>query len=129
MKVAKISLLMIKNQNIILIFYHQYIIQILFHSDIVLHILFHFVSSTDISPTTNRISMLRTFFIFLPFSVRYGKKCFFSIVGKSFDSVVRLTLIFYSFLLLVGNYLIFQKVFSDDITHLIHLFSLFILDD
>ena len=40
-----------------------------------------------------------------------GRKCFFSIVGKSF-SVVRITFIFYSFMLLVTNSLIFQKMFS-----------------
>ena len=32
---------------------------------------------------------------------KYGKKCFFSIVGKSCDSFVQLTFIFYSFMLLV----------------------------
>ena len=53
-------------------------------------------------------AMLRIFFIYLPFSIRYGKKYFFSIVGKSFDSVVRLlNLFFHSFMLLVENCLIF----------------------
>ena len=38
-------------------------------------------------------STFRILFIYLPFSVRHGgKKCFFSIVGKSFDGVVQLTL-------------------------------------
>ena len=69
---------------------------------------------------------LRKFFIYLSFSVRYGKKCFFSIVGKSF---VRLTFILYSFMLLVRNSLIFQKLFSEHMPHLINLFILFILDD
>ena len=31
---------------------------------------------------------LRTLFIYLPFSVRCGNKCLFSIVQKSFDSLV-----------------------------------------
>ena len=34
---------------------------------------------------------LRTLFIYLPFLVRYGKKYFLSIVGKSFDILVQLT--------------------------------------
>ena len=37
----------------------------------------------------------------------YGKKYFFSIVGKHFDSVVRLMFIFYTFILLVRSSLIF----------------------
>ena len=40
------------------------------------------------------LAMLRTSFIYLHFSVRYGKKCFFSIVVKGFDCVVRLKFIF-----------------------------------
>ena len=39
-------------------------------------------------------AMLRTSFIYLPFSVRYGKECPYSIVGKSFDSVCDLNLYF-----------------------------------
>ena len=62
-------------------------------------------------------------------SSRYVKKCFLFIVGKSFDSVVRLTFIFCSFMLLVRNSLIFERTFSKDIPHLIHLFSFFILVD
>ena len=46
---------------------------------------------------------LRTLFIYLPFPGRYGKKCFFSIVRKSFDSVVRPTFELYSFMLLVRD--------------------------
>ena len=38
-------------------------------------------------------------------------------------SAVRVPFIFYSFMLLFGNSLIFQKMFSEDIPHLIHLFS------
>ena len=57
----------------------------------------------------------------------YGRKCVVSIIGKSFHSVVRLTFIFYSFMLLVRNSLIFQKIFSNNIPHLSHLFSFFIL--
>ena len=34
---------------------------------------------------------------------------------KRFDSVVRLTFLFYLFMLLVRNYLIFQKMFSEDL--------------
>ena len=70
-------------------------------------------------------------FTYLPIypSGSYGKKCFFYIVGKSFDSVVRLTFIFYSFMLLVRNSLIFQRIFFKDMHHLIHLFSFFILVD
>ena len=40
------------------------------------------------------LAMLRTSFIYLHFSVRYGKKCFFSIVVKRLDCVVRLKFIF-----------------------------------
>ena len=57
------------------------------------------------------------------------KKSFFSIVGKSFDSLVRFTFILYLFMFLVRNSLIFQIFFSKDIPHLIHLFSFFILVD
>ena len=46
---------------------------------------------------------LRILFIYLPFSIRYGKKCFSSLAGKRFDSVVQLRFIFYSFMLLVKN--------------------------
>ena len=38
---------------------------------------------------------LRTLIIFLPFSVRYGNKCFFAIVQKSCDSEVQFTFVFY----------------------------------
>ena len=48
-------------------------------------------------------AMLRTLFSYLPFSVRYGKKRFFSIVGKSFGSVVQL---------IVRNFLIFEIFYN-----------------
>ena len=76
------------------------------------------------------LATLRTLFIYLIFtSGRYGEKSFFSIVGKSFDSLVRFTFIFYSFMLLFRNSLISQRIFSNDIPHLIRLFSFFILVD
>ena len=58
----------------------------------------------------------------------YGMKCFFFIVGRNLNSVVRITFIFYSFMLLVRNTLIFQGI-SKNIPHLIYLFSFFILVD
>ena len=39
-------------------------------------------------------ALLRTLFMYLPFPVRYGKKCFFSIIGKSSDTVVQIKFIF-----------------------------------
>ena len=42
---------------------------------------------------------LRTLSIYLLFPVRYGKKCFVSIVGKSFDSVMQPMSTFYLFML------------------------------
>ena len=81
----------------------------------------------------NFFATLRTLFIFIYLSIypsgRYRKKCFFSIVGKSFDIVVRLTFTIYSFMLLVKSSLIFRRIFFKDIPHLIHLFSFYILVD
>ena len=47
------------------------------------------------------------------------------IVEKSFVSVV-LMFVFYSFMFLFRNSLIFQRISSKDMHHLIHLFSFFI---
>ena len=57
-------------------------------------------------------AMLRKLFIYLPFSVKYGKKSFFSIVGKNLNSVVDLSLPFYLFMLLVRNFLILERLFQ-----------------
>ena len=63
--------------------------------------------------------MFRTLFIYLLFSVRYGKKKLFSIVGKIFNCVVRLLdLHLYLFMLLVRNSLIFKRCFLKDILEL-----------
>ena len=40
-----------------------------------------------------------------------------------------LSLYFYLFMLLVRNFLLFERFFSKDIPHLIHLFSFFVLLD
>ena len=73
--------------------------------------------------------MLRTLFIHLftlfSFQLDMERSVFFSILGKRFDSVVRLSL----FMLLVRYSLIFERVFSKDVSHLILLFSFFILVD
>ena len=56
------------------------------------------------------LATLITLFIYLPFSVKYGKKCFFSMARKGFDSVVQLK--FYLFRLQVENSLTFWRLFS-----------------
>ena len=55
-------------------------------------------------------AMLRTLFIYVLFSVRYGQKYFFSMVGKSFDSVVRLKFIFL-FIYVISYKLFFLKIY------------------
>ena len=53
-------------------------------------------------------------------------RTFFSIVGKSFDSVVQLKSIFsFIYVIIMLCSFIFEKFFSKDIHHLIHLFSFF----
>ena len=70
-------------------------------------------------------------FLFVYFFQLDAKKIFyFFIVGKSFDSVVRLKFIFcLCCMLLVRISLIFERFLSKDIPQLVQMFSLFISVD
>ena len=85
------------------------------HSDIYIYNTYNTLFENDVTKHELKNCLFTTLRTSIYPLGRYRNKCFFSIVGNSFESVVGLTFILYSFMLLVRNSLIFERIFSNAI--------------